>query len=67
MNDNSNANDTCPNCGANEFEQGWLQTVRHNDSFCYYPSDGKAGGVGITTRRCLSCGHLDMFAITGEQ
>ena len=26
MQDKSTTNDTCPNCGAHEFERGWLHT-----------------------------------------
>jgi hypothetical protein len=64
MHDEATTKDTCPSCGAHEFEQGTLQTVRHSDSFFYYRSDGGAGGVEVMTRRCLSCGHLDLFATT---
>jgi hypothetical protein len=67
MNDRVNTNYVCPSCGAHEFEQGCLQTVRHSDSFFYYGSDGGAGGVEETTRRCLSCGHMDLFAATGKE
>jgi hypothetical protein len=60
---------TCANCGSHEFEQGWLQTVRHSDTLCYFRSDGEAGGGGIdvTARRCLSCGLLDLLAATDNR
>jgi hypothetical protein len=67
MDDKATTNDTCTSCGAHEFEQGSLQTVRHSETFFYYPSDGGAGVLAVTTRRCLSCGHLDLFATTDKE
>lgn len=72
MNDKSKANDTCPNCGAHEFEQGWLHTSGTGRHVSYLRSDEGTGFLGlhgteVTTRRCKYCGHLDLFASTARK
>jgi predicted nucleic-acid-binding Zn-ribbon protein len=72
MQDKSTTNDTCPNCGANEFERGWLHTSGTGRHVSYLRNDEGTGFLGthgteVTTRRCLSCGHLDLFAATDDK
>jgi hypothetical protein len=72
MQDNSTTNDTCPNCSASEFEQGWCHAYGSGAKLFYCRADegpGLFGGRGtmVTIRRCLSCGHLDLFAVTDRK
>ncbi|GAB2581003.1 hypothetical protein [Microlunatus antarcticus] len=61
----------CPNCGSNEFQDGFVEGT--SDSLVrYYASQRESGFFGVKrfglerraviARRCLRCDRLDLFA-----
>jgi len=58
----------CTNCGATEFEWGW---VHERGITLLYPLYSKIEGVGyfglsglrVKARRCLQCNHIALFAM----
>jgi hypothetical protein len=55
----------CANCGASEFQWGWVH-VRGNATYELYPEldEGLIFGIrgrSVKARRCLSCNHLALF------
>jgi len=66
MTEAMNDRDECPNCGGTDFDRGWVHAPGHAKEILYSPRDESSWwgfrGHRIVARRCLACGHLDLFA-----